>query len=86
MKKAELQALIDRFHFQIIRHEITREVFGFWLDSENLIPELDILADGQEGKNWGKWGVYFFRDSMFGLFYRYTIYPPTSWLDLWGLR
>ena len=86
LKKAELQALIDRFHFQIIRHEITREVFGFWLDSENLIPELDILADGQEGKNLGKWGVYFFRDSMFGLFYRYTIYPPKSWLDLWGLR
>ena len=85
MKKVELQALIDRFHFQLIRHEITREVFGFWLESENLIPELDILVDGQEGKNLGKWGVYFFRFNFLG-FYRYEICPPKSWLDLWGLR
>lgn len=85
MKKTELQAILDRYPFQLIRHEITREVFGFCLDTENLIPELDTLADGQDGYL-GEWSVFFFRDPFFGFFYRYTIYPPKSWLDLWGLR
>ena len=85
MKKFELQAILDRYPFECIRHEITREVFGFLLESENMIPELDALADGQEGKKLGEWAVYFFRREFFGS-YRYEIYPPKSWIDLWGLR
>ena len=87
MKKAELQQIVDKYNFDLLRdNEITREVVGFWLVSQGLIPELDDLVDSQDGNYLGPWGVYFVRFYCGLDYYRYVIYPPNSWLDLWGLR
>ena len=81
MKKAELKAIADRYEMEIVRHPVTDEFTCLFLKTENLIPELDEVVERTVFDN-----VKGIRELGFDGFYRYRIYPPNNWFDLWGWR
>ena len=82
MKKSELKAIADKYNMEIARNPVTQEFTCLFKKTKNLIPELDEIADrigfpmsdNVEGvRELGIDGIY-----------RYRIYPPKNWFDLWG--
>lgn len=82
MTRNEVKALAEKYNMEILRNPITREAHSVMCDSEELIPELDALAEQTAADGVLPCGVM--RENMGDLFYRYTIVCPTSWFDLWG--
>ena len=80
MKKAELKALAERYSMEIMRNPITDEAFGVMCESEDLIPELDEIADSLD-RMAPCTGV---RELIAGTTYRYKIIATPAWFDRWG--
>ena len=82
MKKAEAKALQERYNMEIMREPVTREAWGVYTESANLIPELDELADGNGAdllpcaclREWNGGG------------YTYKLICPTAWFNLCGWK
>ena len=83
MKKAEAKALAEKYGMEIMRNPVTREAWGCAVDSPDLIPELDELADDwmPEHLNSPAWVE---RVRLEGYGYRYVLHVPVTWFDLWG--
>lgn len=80
MCKNELEALVSRYGMEpLLNNEIEQMQVGYYVVSEQLIPELDVLcAESDKHEPWpGK--VYFFREPL-GIGYRYRVFPPLTWL------
>lgn len=77
MTKQDLKALADKTGLEIFRHPITREYMYLFVDSKELIPELDKLITREYHR------VMVDR-TLFVDTYRYYVYAPKAWFDLWG--
>lgn len=80
MKKKELRALAERYGMEILRNPVTSEAFGVMVDSEDLIPELDALAESRKPLT----PCAATRELVAGTTYRYKIVTTPAWFDLWG--
>lgn len=78
MTKDQAKELQEKYGMQIMRHYITNEGGGLYVDTPDLIPELDALADADLGPRMAC------RRSLFIDTYRYELILPKSWFDLWG--
>ena len=85
MTKNEVKTIAEKHGMEIMRNPITDEAHGVYCESENLIPELDALANKVDWHNPAPGAVAVERQ-VFGTVYRYTIHCPTTWFDLWGWR
>jgi hypothetical protein len=80
MTKATMQSIADKYNMTILRQPITREAFGVMVETDDLIPELDAIVDE------GDYTVSAVRELYGNDTYRYRIFCPTDWFDLWGWK
>ena len=85
MNKNEVMELAKKYGMEILRNPVTNEAHGVFCEIENLIPELDAIANKVDWHNPAA-GVVAVERQAFGPVYRYTIHCPTSWFDLWGWK
>lgn len=76
MKKTEIKAIVEANNMGLLKNNITNQTVGFWCDSESSIPELDELLDWDGSVIATKEKTY--------PGYRYKVYCPSHWLDMWG--
>lgn len=85
MTKKEYRALTEKYNMNMLTEEITGQNWGYYLDTDHYIDELDALADRD-----GLHNVMVERiaaldgDKVVNI--RYKLVPPSDWFDLWGLK
>lgn len=79
MTKNEARKLCDRYGMQIARDPITNECTRVYIDSAQLIPEMDDIADANDD-----WSGSALTRTRIGTGYRYQIDLPSGWVDLYG--
>jgi hypothetical protein len=77
MTRARAKELQKKYGMEIMRHYITRQGFGLYVQSENRIPELDELAADRTTPILANHVEEPYLTT-------YELYCPTSWFDLWG--
>lgn len=80
MTRDTAKELQRKYNMEITRHPVTSEAWALTVDSEDLIPELDDLADGAPDIAL----PCAMTRALYGDTYRYQLACPTSWFDLWG--
>ena len=81
MTKAKAKELQEKYKMEILRHDITKQAEGLQVMSKELIPELDALAESNEHG----WNYTCIRERFVDR-YRYRLFLPTDWIDLWGWK
>lgn len=80
MTRKEYRALTKKYNMNMLTEEITGQNWGYYLDTDHYIDELDELADKIDC-----WPVVCERLKL-GDIIRYKLIPPSDWFDLWGLK
>lgn len=69
-----------KYNMEITRNPVTSEAWALTVNSDDLIPELDDLADGAPDIAL----PCAMTRVLYGDTYRYQLACPMSWFDLWG--
>ena len=80
MTRKEYRALTEKYNMNMLTEEITGQNWGYYLDTDHYIDELDELADKIDCRP-----VFCERLKLGGTI-RYKLIPPSDWFDLWGLK
>lgn len=80
MTRKEYRALSDKYNMELLTEPITGENWGFYLDSDHYIDELDELADKIDCRP-----VVCQRLKLGGII-RYRLIAPSNWFTLGGLK
>lgn len=80
MTRKEYRALSDKYNMELLTEPITGENWGFYLDSDHYIDELDELADKIDCRP-----VVCVRLNLGGII-RYKLIGPSNWFYLGGLK
>nr|DAG45664.1 MAG TPA: hypothetical protein [Caudoviricetes sp.] len=82
MTRAELKTIAAKYNMDFIRHYITNQGEGVYLESVDSVPELDELVERSYPGD--ELGPCFAQAEHAGDSVRYSIYCPHNWIDLWG--
>lgn len=75
--KKQLMEITEKYHMELFKHYITNQTLGFYTIALQRLEDLDEL----ESKDISPACVT--RDRL-GQGWRYIIYVPENWVDLWG--
>lgn len=80
MTKEQAKEIQKKYGMEIMMEPVTSEAHGLYLDTPELIPELDTLTEDMSNPH--------IQTTMERIAdtYRYKIVLPTSWFDLWGWK
>ena len=86
MTKNEVKDIQKTYGMEVLRDPITQEAQGVYCEADRLIPELDRMNAAPASCSFEQCETYpcYVTREMIGCGYRYVIYCPKEWFDLYG--